>query len=33
MKHARIWGAGRYDGQHVHKAEVLREGDIVELHE
>jgi len=33
MKFARIWGAGRFDGQQVHKTEVLRDKDIVEIHE
>jgi len=33
MKHARIWGAGHRDGQHVHRHEALRDRDIVEIHE
>jgi ribosome-interacting GTPase 1 len=33
MKFARIWGAGRFDGQHVHRAEPLRDRDVVEIHE
>jgi len=33
MRHARIWGEGRHPGQQVHRHEVLRERDIVEIHE
>lgn len=33
MKHARIWGAGHYEGQHVHRTEILQDQDIVEIHE
>ncbi|MHC4562286.1 MAG: GTPase [Planctomycetota bacterium] len=33
MKYARIWGAGRFDGQQVHKTEQLIDKDIVEIHE
>lgn len=33
MRHARIWGEGRHDGQLVHRVEPLREGDVVEIHE
>jgi len=33
MKFARIWGDGRYDGQQVHRTEVLRDKDVVEIHE
>lgn len=32
LKYARIWGAGRFDGQLVHRDHVLQDGDIVELH-
>ena len=32
LKHARIWGSGKFDGQMVRKDYVLRDGDIVELH-
>jgi len=32
MKYARIWGAGRFDGQHVHHTEILRDKDVVEIH-
>jgi len=31
MKHARIWGEGRFDGQQVHRSEVLRDRDVVEI--
>lgn len=33
MKFARLWGHGRFEGQHVHKTEPLRDRDIVEIHE
>jgi hypothetical protein len=33
MKFARLWGHGRFEGQQVHKTEVLRDRDIVEIHE
>lgn len=33
MKFARIWGDGRYDGQQVHRTEVLRDKDVVEIRE
>jgi len=33
MKFARIWGQDRFDGQRAHKAEVLRDKDIVEIHQ
>lgn len=33
MKFARLWGHSRFEGQHVHKSEVLRDKDIVEIHE
>jgi len=33
MRSARIWGGGRFDGQHVHRTEVLRDKDVVEIHE
>lgn len=33
MKFARIWGDGRFSGQHVHRTEPLRDKDIVEVHE
>jgi len=33
MKYARIWGEGRFDGQQVHRSEVLKDRDIVEIHE
>ncbi|MCD6377985.1 MAG: TGS domain-containing protein [Planctomycetes bacterium] len=32
MKFARIWGDGRFQGQHVHRTEVLHDKDIVEIH-
>ena len=33
LRSARIWGSGKYDGIHVKRDHVLRNGDIVELHE
>ena len=33
MKFARIWGDGRYDGQQVHRTEILRDKDVVEIRE
>jgi len=33
MKFARIWGPGRHAGQRVHRAEVLRDRDVVEIHQ
>ncbi|HUT01831.1 MAG TPA: GTPase [Phycisphaerae bacterium] len=33
MKYARIWGHGRFDGQHVHRTEELRDKDVIEIHE
>lgn len=33
MKHARLWGHSRFDGQQVHKTEVLQDKDVVEIHE
>jgi len=33
MKHARLWGHARFDGQQVHRTEPLRDKDVVEIHE
>jgi hypothetical protein len=33
MRFARLWGHSRFEGQQVHKSEVLRDRDIVEIHE
>jgi len=33
MKYARLWGHGRFEGQQVHRTEVLRDLDVVEIHE
>ena len=33
MKFARLWGHSRFEGQHVHKTEVLCDRDVVEIHE
>jgi ribosome-interacting GTPase 1 len=32
VKHARVWGGAKFDGQQVGRDHVLQEGDIVELH-
>lgn len=32
MKFARAWGEGRFAGQHVHRTEVLRDRDVIEIH-
>jgi ribosome-interacting GTPase 1 len=33
MKYARLWGHSRFEGQQVHKTEVLQDRDVVEIHE
>jgi ribosome-interacting GTPase 1 len=33
MKFARLWGHGRFEGQQVHKTEVLQDKDVIEIHE
>ncbi len=33
IKFARIWGAGRFDGQRAHRSEVLHDKDVVEIHQ
>ena len=33
MKYARLWGHSRFEGQQVHKTEVLLDRDVVEIHE
>jgi len=33
MKFARIWGDGRFSGQHVQRTETLNDKDIVEIHQ
>ena len=32
LKHARVWGASGFEGQHVGPGHVVGDGDIVELH-
>jgi ribosome-interacting GTPase 1 len=32
LKHARIWGNARFDGQQVDAHHVLTDRDVVELH-
>ncbi len=32
LKYARIWSAGKYDGQMVNRDEPLEDGDMLELH-
>jgi len=33
MRYARIWGGGRFDGQRAQRSEVLRDKDVVEIHQ
>lgn len=33
MKFARVWGEGRFDGQHVQRAAELHDRDVVEIHQ
>jgi len=33
MKFARLWGHSRFEGQQVHKTEVLCDRDVIEIHE
>ena len=33
MRFARLWGHSRFEGQQVHKAEILQDRDMVEIHE
>lgn len=32
LKHARVWGSSKFDGQQVDRDFILQDGDIVELH-
>lgn len=32
LKHAKVWGEGKHDGQRVQKDFILSEGDIIEFH-
>jgi ribosome-interacting GTPase 1 len=32
LKYAKIWGAGKYDGQRVKTDHVVHDGDVLELH-
>jgi len=32
LKYARIWGEGKYEGQMVHREQVLEDGDVIEFH-
>jgi ribosome-interacting GTPase 1 len=32
LRYARIWGKSGFDGQHVGREHVLKDGDVVELH-
>jgi hypothetical protein len=32
LKFARVWGAGKFDGQKVHREYVVHEGDVIEFH-
>jgi hypothetical protein len=33
MKYAKVWGDGRFPGQQVHRSEILRDKDVVEIHQ
>lgn len=32
LKYARIWGKGKYQGQMVHRDQILTDGDVIEFH-
>jgi hypothetical protein len=32
LKHALIWGSGKFKGQNISKNHILQEGDVIELH-
>ncbi len=32
LKFARVWGAGKFDGQRVHREYLLQDGDVIEFH-
>ena len=32
LRYARLWGAGKYDGQRVERDHILQDGDVVEFH-
>ena len=32
LKFARVWGAGKFDGQKVHREYLVQEGDVIEFH-
>lgn len=32
LKFARVWGAGKFDGQRVHRDYTVHEGDVIEFH-
>ncbi|GAI17980.1 unnamed protein product, partial [marine sediment metagenome] len=32
LKHALLWGSGKFDGQKVKREHILEDGDIIELH-
>jgi ribosome-interacting GTPase 1 len=31
LKYARVWGAGKFDGQRVHREYLVHEGDVIEF--
>jgi len=33
LDYVRIWGSGKYDGQEVAKDHVLKDGDVIEIHQ
>lgn len=32
LKFARVWGAGKFDGQKIHREYLVHEGDVIEFH-
>jgi uncharacterized protein len=32
LKFARVWGHGKFDGQRIHRDDILQDKDIIELH-
>jgi hypothetical protein len=32
LRYARVWGAGKFDGQKVHRDYLVQEGDVIEFH-
>jgi len=32
LRYVRLWGSGRFDGQHAPLDHVVQDGDILEIH-